>query len=377
VRPIPPQRHLFDIPPEIAYFNVASLAPSLRASVAAGEQALRWRAQPWRIRTPDWFDTVERRRSLFAELIGAPADGISLVPTTSYGLGVVAANLSAGPGDRVLVLADEYPSGIYTWRRFVGRTGAEIMTVRRERRQRWTDAVLARCDERVAVVSVPQVHWTDGSLVDLDAIAQRAREIGAALVVDASQSAGVMPLDVTALDPDFVVTVGYKWLLGPFALGYLYVAERHREGLGLEDNWIVREGSDDFAALVDYRDEYQPGARRFDAGGRTHFELTPMAVAALEQLLAWGVGDIAASLRDLTGRLERGTQDRGLTVRADRGPHMLGIEVPADARDRITRALSEAGVYVGPRGNVLRVTPHLHTTDEDIERLLGALDASM
>jgi len=187
----------------------------------------------------------------------------------------------------------------------------------------------------------------------------------------------VMPLDVTALDPDFVVTVGYKWLLGPFALGYLYVAERHREGFGLEDNWIVREGSDDFAALVDYRDEYQPGARRFDAGGRTHFELTPMAVAALEQLLAWGVGDIAASLRDLTGRLERGTQDRGLTVRADRGPHMLGIEVPADARDRITRALSEAGVYVGPRGNVLRVTPHLHTTDEDIERLLGALDASM
>ena len=377
MRPIPPQRELFDIPADIAYFNVASLAPSLRSAVAAGEEALRWRAQPWRIRTPDWFDAVERRRSLLADLIGATADGIGLVPTTSYGLGVASANLSAGLGDRVLVLADEYPSGIYTWRRFVRRTGAAIVTVRREPGQSWTEAVLAACDERIAVVSVPQVHWTDGSLVDLEAIARRTREIDAALVVDASQSAGVMPLDVTALGADFVVTLGYKWLLGPFALGYLYVAEPHRKGVGLEDNWIVREGSDDFAALVDYRVEYQPGARRFDAGGRTHFELTPMAVAALEQLHAWGVADIAASLRDVTDRLEREVRARGLDVRSDRGPHMLGIEVPVDARDRITQALSEAGVYVGPRGNVLRVTPHLHTTDDDIERLLASLDAAL
>lgn len=108
--------------------------------------------------------------------------------------------------------------------------------MRREPGQSWTDSVLAGCDERVAVVSVPQVHWTDRSLVDLDAVARRARQIGAALVVDASQSTGAMPLDVTALDPDFLVTMGYKWLLGPFALGYLYVAERHREGTALEDN---------------------------------------------------------------------------------------------------------------------------------------------
>jgi selenocysteine lyase/cysteine desulfurase len=377
VRPIPPQRDLFDVPDGVAYFNVASLAPSLRSAVAAGEEALRWRGQPWRIRASDWFTAAERRRSLFAELVGATVEEVALVPTTSYGLGVAALNLSAGRGDRVLVLADEYPSGVYTWRRFARRTGAEILTVRREQGQTWTESVLASCDERVAVVSVPQVHWTDGSLVDLDAVAGRAREIGAALVVDASQSAGVMPLDVATLDPDFLVTVGYKWLLGPFALGYLYVAERHREGTALEDNWIVRDGSDDFARLVDYRDEYQPGARRFDAGGRTHFELTPMAVVALEQLLAWGVADIAASLRDVTGRLAREARTRGLEVPADHGPHMLGIRVPDEARDRITRALSEAGVFVGPRGNALRVSPHLHTTDEDIDRLLGSLDTVM
>src|SRR5437879_1100783 len=73
-----------------------------------------------------------------------------------------------------------------------------------------------------------------------------------------------MPLDVAAIQPDFIVSVGYKWLLGPLGLGCLYVAERHRDGEPLEENWINRAGSEDFARLVDYRDEYRDGARRYD-----------------------------------------------------------------------------------------------------------------
>jgi selenocysteine lyase/cysteine desulfurase len=278
-RPLPVQRELFDIPADVAYFNVASLAPTLRSALVAGQDALARRSQPWLVRSSDWF-------------------------------------------------------------------------------------------------AVPQVHWTDGSLVDLDAVARRSREVGAALVVDASQSAGAVPLDVATRAPDFLVTVGYKWLLGPFGLSYLYVAERHRDGRPLEQNWIVRAGADDFAGLVDYRDEYQPGARRFDVGARTAFELTPMAVAALEQLLAWGVADIAASLRQVTDPLAERVRERGMGVAAERGPHMLGIEVSGEARERILRALTDAKVHVGPRGRVLRVSPHLHTTDEDVDRLLGALDTA-
>jgi selenocysteine lyase/cysteine desulfurase len=187
------------------------------------------------------------------------------------------------------VLAEEYPSGIYAWRAATQRSEAELLTVTREPGQNWTEAVLDVLDERVGIVSVPNVHWTDGASVDLAAIAQRSRELGARLVIDASQSAGAMPLELDKLRPDFLVTVGYKWLLGPFSVSYLYVAEEHRQGEPLEENWIVRAGSDDFARLVDYRDSYQPGARRFDVGQRTKFELMPMAIAALEQVVAWQV----------------------------------------------------------------------------------------
>jgi selenocysteine lyase/cysteine desulfurase len=372
--PLPVQRGLFDIPDDVAYFNCASLAPQLRAAGEAAAAAVARRARPWLIRGDDWFTEAEERRSLFARLAGVDADGVALVPATSYGLAVAAANLSARPGQRVLVLADDYPSNYYTWQRFARRTGAALATVDRRDGQTWAESVLEALDERTAVAAVLATHWTDGGSVDLEAIGSRAREVGAALVVDASQALGAMPLDLAAIQPDYLVTVGYKWLLGPFALGYLYVAERHRDGVPLEENWISRRNSQDFAALVDYQDSYQPGARRFDVGQRTHFETTPMATVALRQLLDWEVQRIATTLRQRTARIEAEVAALGLSLTSrDRGPHMLGISLPDPARQRVAAALTEAGVFAGVRGSSLRISPHLWTTDQDIDRLVGAL----
>jgi selenocysteine lyase/cysteine desulfurase len=372
--PLPVQRELFDIPDDVAYFNCANMAPMLRSAREAAEAAWRRRARAWLIGSDDWFTEAEERRSLFARLAGVDADGVALVPATSYGLAVAAANLTAAPGQRVLVLAEDFPSNWYTWQRFARRTGATVAAVGRQDGQTWAEAVLDELDERTAVVAVLAVHWTDGALVDLGAVAARARTVGAALVVDASQALGAMPLDLAAVQPDYLVSVGYKWLLGPFALGYLYVAPRHRDGVPLEENWISRLGSQDFAALVDYQDRYQPGARRFDVGQRTHFETTPMAVAALRQLLDWEVPRVAATLRLTTGRIEEQVRAMGLAVTSpDRGPHVLGIRLPAPARARVAAALAQAGVFVGVRGSSLRVSPHLWTTDQDIDRLLAAI----
>jgi selenocysteine lyase/cysteine desulfurase len=373
-QPLPVQRELFDVPDDVAYFNCASLAPLLRASVEAGAAASARRARPWLTGGRDWFTEVDERRALFAELAGVDPEGVALVPATSYGLAVAAANLTARPGQRVLVLAGDYPSNRYTWQRFAGRTGAEVVTVERRDGQRWGEAVVAALDERVAVVAVLATHWTDGGSVDLAAIGARAREAGAALVVDASQAVGAMPLDWRRIRPDYLVTVGYKWLLGPFALGYLYVAEPHRDGVPLEENWISRLGSEDFAALVDDQDRYQPGARRFDVGQRTHFETTPMATAALRQLLDWEVPRIAATLGRLTGRIQDEVEAIGLRLTSsDRVPHMLGIDLPDQALGAVAGALADAGVYAGVRGSSLRVSPHLWTTDQDVERLVSAL----
>jgi selenocysteine lyase/cysteine desulfurase len=303
---------------------------------------------------------------------------VALIPATSYGFAVAARNLHVAAGERIVVLAEEYPSGIYTWRQLASETGAELVTVTRDSSQCWTEAILECLDERTSIISVPNVHWTDGALIELDKVAARAHELGARLVVDASQSAGAMPLDVTAIRPDFVIAVGYKWLLGPFGLGYLYVAEQHRQGQALEQNWILRADSEDFARLVDYRDELQPGARRYDVGQRTNFELTPMAIAALEQILDWGVGRIATTLAQRTSQIASRARELGLDPLADeqRGPHMLGIDLPEAARSSTLDALAANSCYAAIRSGSLRIAPHLHITDRDVESLFTGIGAA-
>lgn len=372
------QRPRFDIADDVSYFNTASIAPLLRGVREAGERSLAHRTAPWEISAGDWFASVERLRERFATLLGVDADGVALVPATSYGLAVVARNVEAGPGDRVVVLDGEFPSNYYTWQRFTQETGAELVTARREEGQSWTEATLPCIDERTRVVAVPNVHWTNGSLLDLTAVSAAARDAGARLVVDATQSLGALPLDMAALRPDFLVAAGYKWLLGSLGMSYLYVAEEHRDGLPLEENWINRVGSDDFAAVADYGDEYLSGARRFDFGQHSNFHLVPMALAALDQLLAWGVDGVAAALAEVTGEIAERAEALGLRVPppAQRGPHMLGIELPREAARRIRAHLSERRVAAAVRGSALRISPHLHIARGDVDRLLDALAAA-
>ena len=116
------QRDEFAVPTDIAYFNTANLSPQLHRVRAAGEIALDRRSRPWSIAAEDWFIDVERLRGLFADMIGANTEGIALVPSTSYGFAVAARNLPLAPADRVLVLAEEYPSRITPGERRPGRS---------------------------------------------------------------------------------------------------------------------------------------------------------------------------------------------------------------------------------------------------------------
>jgi selenocysteine lyase/cysteine desulfurase len=369
---IPCQRRLFDIPREVAYLNAAYMTPLSRAAVAAGDAGVRRKATPWQLAPADFFAESERSRALFAELIGAAADDIALVPAASYGIAVAAANLRLGAGRRVVTLVDQFPSHVYAWRRLAAEQGGEVVAVDGED---LTAAVLAALDARCAVAALPQVRWTDGRRLDLARIGARCRELGAALVLDLTQSLGVMPFDVGTVRPDFMVAAAYKWLLGPYGLGWLYVAPHRQHGRPLEEGWIARRGSEDFARLVDYRDDYQPGARRFDMGERSSFALVPIGIAALEQILAWGVPEIAATLLELTQRIAAAVTPLGLEAVPERlrGPHYLGLRLPGGAPADLAQRLAAESVFVSVRGERLRVTPHLYNDEADIDRLITAL----
>jgi selenocysteine lyase/cysteine desulfurase len=373
------QRHLFDIPEDVAYLNCAYMSPLLRAAAEAGAAAVRGKQHPWEIRPADFFSLPDRGRAAFAQLIGASAEDIAVIPSISYGVTLAAHNVSLERGQEVLVLGEQFPSNVYPWRAVAAERGARVRTVEAAREEGWTPPLLDAIGPRTAVVAVPHCHWTDGSLIDLLAVRARTREVGAALVLDVAQSCGAWPLDVQAVQPDFLVAVTYKWLLGPYSLGFVYVAPEHQGGQPLEHNWIGRAGAEDFARLVEYTDAPAPGARAFDMGERAQFQLMPMAVAALEQILAWGVENIAATLTERTGAIAARAAALGLrsAPAESRAGHYLGLRFRDGVPSGLLDQLARRNVYVSVRGDSVRVTPHLYTTNGDVDRFFEALEEAL
>jgi selenocysteine lyase/cysteine desulfurase len=371
------QRRLFEIPGDISYLNCAYMSPQLRSAREAGERAVGRKSRPWEIAPPDFFGDAEESRALFARLVGGEPDGVALVPSVSYGIAVAAANVPVREGQRILILEDQFPSNVYAWRELAKRSGAKLVTVPRPADHDWTSAVLEQLDANTAVAALPNCHWTDGSLLDLRRVGERAREAGAALVVDAIQSLGAHPFDVREVRPDFLIASAYKWLLGPYGVGFMYAGEGWREGEPIEHNWINRRGSEDFSGLVSYEEAFQPGARRYDVGERANFALLPVANEALRQILEWGVENVRETIGGLTDLIEGEARERGIEAvpKEARARHMIGLKLGTAAPQDLAARLAAQGVYVSVRGESVRVSPHLYNTERDVERLFAALAA--
>jgi selenocysteine lyase/cysteine desulfurase len=368
--------NMFEIPAGVTYLNCSNMSPQLKSVTAAGLDAVRIKTTPWTLTGANWFSSAEELRTLAGKVLGTGADSVALVPAVSYGMAIAAANLKINAGDSIVLLAQAFPSNVFTWREAARKHNAHIVTVEREPGSDWTEAVLRAIDNRTAVVCVPRCHWMDGSIVDLDRVGERARQVGAALVIDASQSLGAVPLDIGRIQPDFLVSVGYKWLLGPYGLSYLYASPKwQRAGVPIEQSWMPRRGSSDFTRINDYCDEFQPGARRFDMGQFTQFVLAPMAAAALQQILDWGIASIEQSLSHLTDEIAQRAVAAGYDVAPaeQRSKHMLGIRLRNGLPAKLAATLSAAKVYVSIRGDSVRISPHLYNDAADIDHLFAAI----
>lgn len=383
--PLPSQRHLFDVPSHVAYFNCAYNGPQLNATRDALLAGVRGKSQPWLRQPAQFFDDAETIRGLAAALFGGGADSWAIVPAASYGLATAARAIepTLQPGDGILLIDEDFPSNVLTWRRTAAERGAQIHTVPAPADGDWTAAVLAAIRPGLRVVAVPTCHWTNGAAIDLVAVGAACRAVGAALVVDATQSLGAVPLSVEAVRPDFLVAAGYKWLLAPYGTGLLHVAPAWQGARPLEESWLSREGAEDFAGLVRYADAYQSGARRFDVGEKGTPTLLPGMVTALRQLQAWGVPAIAASLAAINARIADALEALGLQLLppAQRSPHMLGARLPGHgggaAAATLLAALRAQDVHISQRGQSLRFAPHLHVDDGDVQRLLQALRTAL
>jgi len=372
------QRELFDIPREVCFLNAASWSPLPLATVEAGRKAAARKARPWLI-TPEFHTgEYERTRRAAAPIINADPDDVALVSSVGYGISTAAKVLSPGAGSRVLVLQDDHSSPVLEWvsRAEAGRFSVE--TVRRPGNGDWTEAVLEAIARPgaapVAVTSISSVHWSDGGVLDLARIASALRARGAALVVDATQSAGALPFDVRAVDPDFVAFPTYKWLIGPYGRAFLYVAKRHQGGIPLEQTAAGRRAVRAEQDVYFTDTSYVASARRFDMGERDHFISMEMASIGMELVAEWGPKAIAERLAMLTRRLAEGLLAAGMTLTpaAVRSPHILSVHFPNGFPAGLIERLAAENIHVARRLGRLRISPHVYNDEVDIDRFIEA-----
>ena len=372
------QRDKFSLQRKISYLNGAYMSPLLKKVEKAGIKGLIQKRKPFHISPAAFFKETEVLRNLFGQLINSSESARHvIIPSVSYGIENVVQNLEKKKGN-IVMAAGQFPSNVYPWSsranyqlKFVAApTGGKNLGVS------WNERILAAIDDQTAAVSIGQVHWVNGIKFDLTAIRQKTRAVGAALIIDGTQSVGALPFDVQAVQPDALVVAGYKWLMGPYSIGMAYYGEMFDQGTPIENNWMNRQGSDQFSGLTHYEEQFLPGALRYEVGEHSNFILVPMLIAAIKQLLKWTPLGIQQYCETLCHDTIETLRSEGYTIEATEGraSHLFGIYFNENTTmERIEQALSKHRVNISVRERALRISPNVYNDQKDVQRLLSAL----
>ena len=292
------QKHLFYLPEEITYLNIASQSPSFKSVEEAGIKTVKEKSKPYVITASRYFDPIVKLKKLFAQLVKADDyNRIACIPSVSYGLSTVANNIKLNEGDEILLIEEQFPSNYYVWERLANKYKATIKIAKQpntteNKGKLWNENILNAISNKTAVIAMGNIHWANGTLFNLKAIREKATAHNSLFIIDGSQSVGALPFSVEELQPDALICAGYKWLFGPYGCAYGYFGSYFDNGIPLEENWSNRLNSENLSGLTNYQPEYKPLANRYCVGEHGSFIYTEMQIAALTQLLKWNPIDI-------------------------------------------------------------------------------------
>jgi len=377
------QKELFQLPDSVSYLNCAYLSPLMKSVEKAGYAGLIQKSRPDQVRVKDFFEPANQLRKSFSSLINcADPTRVVIIPSVSYGISNVIKNIKLNRGDNIVVAGEQFPSNVYPWQSMANQSRAELKTVNppsdfSQRGKVWNQRILESIDQKTRIVALGQVHWADGTLFDLIKIRERSNEVGAKFIIDGTQSVGAYQFDVQSIKPDALICAGYKWLMGPYAIGMAYYGEFLDDGIPIEENWINRLHSEDFQNLVNYQEEYQPGAMRYEIGEHSNFILVPMLQAAILQIQEWGILNIQEYCLGLISDFIGEIQNQGYWIEQPeyRGNHLFGIRLPSEVNPAgLKRRLHDRNVFVSFRGDSIRVSVHVFNNKQDLQKLLEALN---
>ncbi|MEJ2427020.1 MAG: aminotransferase class V-fold PLP-dependent enzyme [Candidatus Thiodiazotropha sp.] len=366
----------FNLDPDLIYLNHAAVAPWPRTTVEAVAAFATENATLGATNYPQWLVKEQALRVLGAELINAPSQAdIALLKNTSEGLSLIAHGIDWKPGDRVVSIAQEFPSNRIVWESLRSQ-GVQLQILDLKNHRNPVQAIIALCDERTRLISVSSVQYASGLRLHLEPIGAYCRERDILFVVDAIQSLGVIPFDVQACQADVVVADGHKWMLGPEGLALFYCRDALRERLQLHQyGWHMVEDAGDFDRI-----DWQPArsARRFECGSPNMLGIHALH-ASLSLLLKIGIKNITGRVLELTRKIIDQVDELGFELLTPRDPEaragIVTFRVPERDNQSLYQGLMTSRVICAHRAGGIRFSPHFHNTPEQIDTAFQRLKA--
>ena len=364
---------------DVTYLDAATQGPLPLASAQAAKEALEWKKLPFLIPNGTYFDLPDRIRASIAKIIHAEPDDIALTSGASAGFAAVAAGIDWKKGDEVIVARGEFPAHFATWLPYEKAGKLTVNVIAPAERFISADDYLPAISARTRIVSASLVRFDNGARLDARRVADACHAAGALFLLDASQCAGALPIDVGATGADFLVSSGYKWLLGPYGTGFFWARREWSDRL--PDGpvyWQSLEGADNFHGLPLDALRVRAGARRWDSPETASFTNLAAFDASLSLVNSAGTDKIyehAASLSRLVA--ERLPKDRCVLASPSnserRGQFVCVAARSPEKTADLFKKLREEKIIVCLREGVLRISPHIYNTEHDVLRLIAAM----
>jgi selenocysteine lyase/cysteine desulfurase len=372
-------REFPDFSPTI-YLDCAYQGPFPRATVARLQQAIELKCHPERLEAPEYFRLPERVRGRLATLIGADPSEIALTNSATQGIGIVAAGLGLAAGDEVVVASHNFPANLFTWLH-LRRLGVRVQVVKPAGDCVQVEEVVGALTPRTRVLALDWVSYTGGARIDLAAFGNLVHRQGGIFVVDGTQGVGALEMNVRELPVDILAVATYKWLLGPYGTGFVYLRREIQDRLELPVvNWMTVEGSEDFDALPTDEFTLPRAARIFDVPETSNFLNLYGQEASLEFVGRVGVRTVTEHCWRLLDRLAEELQRGGYRLSEAAKPEhrstILGFQADSpEATAKLHQKLRANHVAVSLRHGMIRVSPYLYNTEADIEMLLSVVSS--
>jgi selenocysteine lyase/cysteine desulfurase len=368
------QNDFFSLDPQVIYLNHAAVAPWPKATVEAVCRFARENGESGALHYPQWMQTESALRASLARLINAPSpNDIALLKSTSEGLSVVAHGLDWRPGENVVTVAQEFPSNRVVWQSLEPED-VEVRLLDLDTADDPEQALMDLCDEKTRLLAVSSVQYAIGRRMQLDRLGDFCRRRRILFVVDAIQSLGALPFDLSKNLADVVVADGHKWMLGPEGVALFYCRRALRDELRLHQyGWHMVEEAWDFE-----RRDWRPAdsARRFECGSPNMLGMHAL-LASLELLQGIGIDQICERIARNTQAIIEQINDRGFELLSPRNPQqragIITFRAPGADTHSLQQNLMQKQVVCAERSGGIRFSPHFHNTPEEIDRAFEIL----